>query len=237
MSAFRIDGALTTAQTMGGARKSFPFEGDVSSFIVEQDYQVLLTSYSPLALSTAHGTYTNAYLVRESQLENLGAGVVKFTRTYAQIPASRSDYETFNFKFPGYLATTGTVTPPYDSYWVQTGNGRDPFTATSNSRMLSEYFLCASGQTYETPSEIPILEVIKFTLALNDQARIDYLLSDAVGYWSDSSPTVEEWQDLVSGGGGIGTGAAAGEFIAEDSRIRRWMGNIYCRETRYVKAL
>ena len=45
MSAFRIDGALTTAQTMGGARKSFPFEGDVSSFIVEQDYQVFLTSY------------------------------------------------------------------------------------------------------------------------------------------------------------------------------------------------
>lgn len=237
MSAFRIDGAVTSAQVQGGPRKSFPFEGDNASFVLEQDYIVALTSFSPLALDTAHGTYTNAYLVKESQQENIGGGLVKWTRTYAQIPASRSDYETFNFKFPGYLATTGTVTPPYDSYWVQTGNGRDPFTATSNSRMLSEYFLCASGQTYETPSEIPILEVIKFTLALNDQARIDYLLSDAGGYWSDSQPTREEWEDLIAGGAGIGTGAAAGEFIAEDSRITRWMGNIYCRQTRYVKAL
>lgn len=237
MSAFRIDGAVTSAQVQGGPRKSFPFEGDNASFVLEQDYIVALTSFSPLALDTAHGTYTNAYLVKESQQENIGGGLVKWTRTYAQIPANRSDYETFNFRFPGFLATTGTLEPPYDAYWVQTGNGRDPFTATSNSRMLSEYFLCASGQTYETPSEIPILEAIKFTLDLNDQARIDYLLSDAVGYWSDSSPTVEEWQDLVSGGGGIGTGAAAGEFIAEDSRITRWMGNIYCRQTRYVKAL
>lgn len=237
MSAFRTDGALTTAQTMGGARKSFPFEGDVSSFIVEQDYQVLLTSYSPLALSTAHGTYTNAYLVRESELENLGAGVVKFTRYYAQIPASRSDYETFNFNFPGLLATTGTITPPYNQYWSATGNGRDPFLATANSRIYSEYFLCATGQTYETPSEIPILEVIKFTLDLNDQARIDYLLSDTGGYWSDSQPTREEWEDLIAGGTGIGTGAAAGEFIGEDSRLTRWQGEIYCRQTRYVKAL
>jgi len=237
MSAIRIDGALTTAQTMGGPRLSFPFEGDVNSFVLEQDYQVLITSYAPLGLDTAHGTYTDAYLVRESALENLGAGVVKFTRYYAQIPASRSDYETFNFKFPGYLATTGTVTPPYDSYWTATGNGRDPFLATTNSRIFSEYFLCATGQTYETPAEIPVLETIKFTLALNDQARIDYLLSDAGGYWSDSSPTLEEWRDLVAGGAGIGTGAEAGEFIGEDSRLTRWAGNIYCRQTRYVKAL
>lgn len=237
MSAFRIDGAVTSAQVQGGPRKSFPFEGDNASFVLEQDYIVALTSFSPLALDTAHGTYTNAYLVKESQQENIGGGLVKWTRTYAQIPASRSDYETFNFKFPGLLSTTGNTETPYDQYWVQAGNGRDPFTATSNSRMLSEYFLCASGQTYETPSEIPILEVIKFTLALNDQARIDYLLSDAGGYWSDSQPTREEWEDLIAGGAGIGTGASGGEFIAEDSRITRWMGNIYCRQTRYVKAL
>ena len=31
-------------------------------------------------------------------------------------------------------------------------------------------------------------------------------------------------------------GAEDGEFIAEDSRLERWMGNIYVRITRYVKA-
>ena len=237
MSAFRIDGAVTSAQVQGGPRKSFPFEGDNASFVLEQDYIVALTSFSPLALDTAHGTYTNAYLVKESQQENIGGGLVKWTRTYAQIPANRSDYETFNFKFPGLLSTTGNTETPYDQYWVQAGNGRDPFTATSNSRVLSEYFLCASGQTYTTPSSIPILQAIKFTLDSNTDARIDYLLSTVPSYWSNSDPTKEEWIALVAGGTGIGTGAAAGEFIAEDSRITRWMGNIYCRQTRYVKAL
>ena len=233
MSAFRIDGALTTAQTMGGARKSFPFEGDVSSFIVEQDYHVLLTSYSPLALSTAHGTYTNAYLVRESGLENLGAGVVKFTRTYAQIPATRDEYGTFSFQFPGLL---GAQTPPYNQYWVSADDGRDPFNAVSISRIRSEYFLCETGQTYETPSEIDIYPAIFYTLDGNPDARIEYLLADAISYWSASDPSKEEWLALIAGGAGIGTGSEAGEFIGQDSTIERWQGEIYVRKTTYVVA-
>lgn len=233
MSAFRTDGLLTTAQTVGGARKSFPFEGDVSSFIVEQDYHVLLTSYSPLALSTAHGTYTNAYLVRESALENIGAGVVKFTRTYAQIPASRDEYSTFAFQFPGLY---GTQAPPYAFvYWVVADDGRDPFLATSSSRVRYEYYLCETGQTYTTPSAIPILPKLQFNLDSNQSSRNAYLLKAGV-FWSDSNPTYEEWIALMAGGTGIGTGAAAGEFICEDSTIERWMGNIYVRQTRYLKA-
>lgn len=227
MSAFRIDGDLTTAQTMGGARKSFPFEGDVSSFIVEQDYMVLLTSYSPLALSTAHGTYTDAYLVRESALENIGAGVVKFTRTYAQVPASRDEWGTFAFQFPGLL---GTLTPPYAfQYWTVSDDGRDPFLDASISRIRHEYFLTA------TPGTITILEGLEFNIVSNPSSRNAYLLPTGV-YWSDTSPTKEAWLALVAGGAGIGTGANAGEFIAEDSSVERWMGNIYVRKTRYVKA-
>lgn len=233
MSAIRTDGALTTAQTVGGARKSFPFEGDVSSFIVEQDYHVLLASYSPLALSTAHGTYTNAYLVRESALENIGAGVVKFTRTYAQIPATRNEYGTAAFQFPGLL---GTQNPPYAFiYWQTLDDGRDPFTDTTRARTAYEYFLCETGQTYTTPGAIPILAKSYFYIAANTSSRNAYLLPAGV-YPSDSVPTKEEWIALAAGGSGIGTGAGTGEFIGEDSKVSRWMGNIYCRETLYLKA-
>lgn len=233
MSAFRIDGALTTAQTVGGARKSFPFEGDNATFIVEQDYHVMLANYSPLALDTAHGTYTNAYLVRETELENIGGGVVKFTRIYAQIPASRNEYATFAFQFPGLR---GALNPPYAFiYWTVSDDGRDPFLDRSNSRMRYEYFLCATGQTYETPDEIPILDALDFALVGNSSSRNHYLLKAGV-YWSNTNPTMEAWLSLVAGGTGIGTGSDVGEFIAEDSEIERWMGNIYVRRTRYVKA-
>ena len=233
MSAFRIDGALTTAQTMGGARKSFPFEGDNATFIVEQDYQVSLTSYSPLALSTAHGTYTNAYLVRESELENLGAGVVKFTRTYAQIPATRDEYGTFAFQFPGLR---GALIPPYAfQYWTVADDGRDPYLDVGSSRLKHEYFLCHTLQTYETPDLIPILPKLAFNIIANQSSQNAYLLKEGV-FWSDTNPTVEAWLDLMAGGGGIGTGSEAGEFIAEDSTIQRWRGNIYERVTRYLKA-
>lgn len=230
----KTDGTFTTASATGAARKTFPFDGDNASFIVEQDYVIAVGSYTPLALNTAHGTYTDAYLVRESPQEDIDGGLVKWTRTYAQVPANRDDYESYSFQFPGLL---GTGLPPYNQYWIALDDGRDPFTQVAVCRVRSEYFLCATGETYETPSDIPILTGIKFTLESNTDARIDYLLADATGYWSDSDPSKEEWIALAAGGTGIGTGSNAGEFIPEDSTVERWMGNIYCRKTRYLKAI
>lgn len=233
MSAFRIDGALTTAVAVGGARKSFPFEGDVSSFIVEQDYHVLIGSYATLAAGAAHATYTTAYFVRDSELENIGAGVVKFTRTWAQIPATRNEYGTFAFQYPGLY---GTQTPPYAfQYWIVADDGRDPYLAVGSSRLKHEYFLCIALQTYPTPDSIPILPKLAFNIDANQSSRNAYLLKAGV-FWSDTNPTVEEWLALMAGGTGIGTGSEAGEFIAEDSTIERWKGNIYSRVTRYLKA-
>lgn len=233
MSAFRIDGALTTAQIQGGARKSFPFEGDLSSFIVEQDYMVLLANYAPPAAGAAHATYTTAYFVRDSALENIGAGVVRFTRTWAQIPAARNEYGTFAFQFPGLY---GTLTPPYAfQYWTVADDGRDPYLDVGSSRLKYEYFLCIAGQTYETPDLIPILPKLAFNLIGNESSRNAYLLKEGV-FWSDTNPTYEAWVDLMAGGSGIGTGAEDGEFIAEDSTVERWMGEIYVRVTRYLKA-
>jgi hypothetical protein len=234
MAAFKTDGTYTTAVISGPARKSLPFEGDASSFIVEQDFMVAFASYTPLALNTAHPTFTTAYLVRESALEDMGGGIATFTRTYATIPASRNEYESFATFFPGLFDTTAAV-PPYNQYWAGTGNGKDPITKKVTSRLRHEYFLCAAGQTYTSPDLIPVLPAIKYTLVSNPEARAQYLLPEG-DFWSDSDPSREDWEALIAGGAGLGTGANAGEFIAEDSDVRRWAGNIYERVTRYVKA-
>jgi hypothetical protein len=226
MSAFKTDGTFTSASAVGAARKSFPFDGDNSSFIVEQDFMIALSSFSPLALSTAHGTYTNAYLVKESPLQDLGGGIVKWTRTYAQIPATRSEYSTFAYTFIGFL---GAGIAPYSQYDIQAGDQRDPFLKVVMSRVYNEYFLCATGQTYTTPSAIPVINAQSYNFDGLPNNKVNYLVDPAINPLSTATePTLPDYRDMVTAGD---------EIVAEDSTLERWMGNIYVRSTRYVKAL
>lgn len=224
MSAFYTDGDFTVASATGVSRISFPIDGDITAQIIEQDYIQLAANFAPLALSTPHPDIATAYLVGESPLEDLGGGVVRWTRTFATIPANRSDYESFTYRFPGIL---GDYNPPYNQYWVtDPGDGRDPRTDTVTSRMAYEYFLCEVGQTYETADDIPIIEAQEYTLVGNNNAVINYLLAEGV-YPDDSTPTKEDYLAAI---------AAETEIVAEDSAVSRYRGNIFQRVTRYVKA-
>lgn len=232
MSAFKTDGTFTTAAADGSWRKSFPIPGDNTSFILEEDVMVFFANFAPLALNTAHPTFTNAYLVSESPLEDMGGGLARYTRTYAQIPAARDEWATMTVDFPGLK---GAANPPYDQYWVVSDDGSDPVSESVTVRVRYDYFLCAAGQTFATPDAITLYPKQPFTLVGNENVKAQYLLPAGI-YWSDSIPTKEEWIALKAGGGGMGTGANAGEFIAEKSKIDRYMGNIYFRATAYAKA-
>jgi len=232
--AFKTDGTFTTAALHGNFRRSFPIPRDPTAQLIEQDFQILAGSFAPLALDTAHPTVTTAYLVEEGPQSDIDGGMVQWTRRYATVPADRDDYETFGYTFPGLYDVSAA--PPYNQYWVaEVDGGRDPFPDKVNSRLHHEYFLCKADETYETPDEIPIIQGLEFTLTTNANVRQQYLLPEGV-FGADSVPSREEWEALIAGSTGIGTGAAAGEFVAEDSDIVPYMGNIWCRITRYVKA-
>jgi hypothetical protein len=79
-------------------------------------------------LSTAHPSITTAFLVQETDLQNLGAGLVQWTRRYATVPATRSEYESFAYTFPAYLA--GAESDPM----------REPLTRSVQSRVEYAYF-------------------------------------------------------------------------------------------------
>lgn len=222
MAAFKVDGNFTVATACGAARKSFPIPGDNTSFIVEQEFMQLFANFTPLALNTAHPTFTTAYLVQESPLQDLGGGVAKWTRTYATIPAQRNEYEMFAYQYIGIygyvLAQGGSVTTEVD--------GRERFTESSLSRVQHDYFLCASGQDYETPADIPVNAAQAYYQSADSTLVTDYL-TDSPPFTTASSPTLTAYLALVSGGD---------EIVAEESRLTRWMGNIYERTTRYVIA-
>lgn len=224
MSAFKVDTDLTIPIATGGRRISFPIDGDPTAQILEQDYQQGIDDFVPLDLNTPHPDFPTFYLIAETEIQNLGAGLGQWTRRYATLPAARDDYETFAYRFPGLL---GAYNPPYNQYWVNDpGDGRDPRTDTVNSRLAYEYFLIGPGQTYTAAGDIPIIPAQQYTLVGNDNVVINYLLAAGV-YPDDSTPTKEDYLAMI---------AAGTELVAEDSRVERWQGNIFQRVTRYVKA-
>lgn len=225
MAAFRTDGTFTSASAVGQARTSYPIDGDTTAKIIAQDFMVLFANYAAPTLGSAHGTFTTAYCIGDSELQDLGAGLARYTRQWATVPATRDEFGSFVFTFPGLL---GSSSPPYSQYWVaDIGGGRDPRTETVNSRIANEYFLCIAGQTYETAGEIPILEGFRVKLSSNDDAVMPYALPAGV-YWSDTVPTKEDYESSI---------AAGDEIVAEDSAVDRYAGPIFVRTTRYVKAI
>lgn len=228
MSAFFTDGVYTSPVVIGPARISFPFSGDSATKIIEQDFMVKFSSFSALALNTAHATYTDAYLVGESPLQAVGGGLATWTRTYAQKPAQRNEYESFAYQFIGYL---GDQLPPYDT-WPGTGEqrGRDPFTKKVLSRIQHDYFrIFPSGGDYTDVSSIPFVYAQTYIADETNERQVRYLTDTTLNpVAGETIPSQEDYKDLVTNGD---------EIVAEDCDIRRWMGNIYERVTRYVVAL
>jgi hypothetical protein len=219
MAAFKVDGDFTVATACSAARKLFPIPGDNTSFIVEQDFMQFFANFTPLALNTAHPTFTNAYLVEETPLQDLGGGVARWTRRYAQIPATRDEYETFAYHFIGFEGNFNIGSPLI--------TGRDRFTKVVVSRIHYEYFLCAAGQPYEDPGDIPIISEQQYLAAPGSDMPVDWL-RDSPPFDVPSDPTRAAYEAMI---------AAGTEIVAEDSRVSRWLGNIYERSTRYVKAI
>ena len=103
---FLLDSDWSLAQPTGAMRFTFPFPNDSLSFYIEQDYTQAIDDFdhlplgSKLTVVTGKRTVTT-YLVAESPTKDLGGGMVKWTRTYAMIPVSRTNYEQFAYTFPG----------------------------------------------------------------------------------------------------------------------------------------
>jgi hypothetical protein len=199
----------------GAERFNCPIEGDTTTTQFDQDYMVNIADYAPLAEGTVHGTHASHYLIKESAVEDLGGGIGKFTRTYSMVPADRNEYETFAYNFIGFWPSPGI--------YGMGGTGRDRFTRTVVSRLAHHYAIT-------TPPIV--IRAQDYFVTGSDTLKLDWLFPAAYTYHSsdqDGSLTVETYQGWVTSG--------THEFVAEDSRISRWQGNIYERVTRYIYAL
>lgn len=78
-------------------------------YILKQDFMQFLLNWKPLGLGTPHFSkgmtpdYSSYVLVAEGPLRDMGAGLVRWTRTYAQIPATHYEWESYNMTYPGLV--------------------------------------------------------------------------------------------------------------------------------------
>lgn len=109
---YDLPAAATTAQPTGP--KVFGWDPDVEAKFFTQDFHVNASNFSALAWNSTvvEGAITY-YLVDESTPEDEGGGMVKWRRTYYQLPPDRSEFESIVYNYTVvYLFDTDT------SAWV-----------------------------------------------------------------------------------------------------------------------
>ena len=130
---------------------SNPIEG-TNDLMVAETYIQLRTSYSRQAVHTGSSRYGGYYLVDESVPEHYGAEnstVVRFTRTYAQIPASRNETAVTIYSYPGLSGSSGAS---WQRYYY-----RRPITLQCNATDAFSYYHSTDGSTSLPSLTIPKL--------------------------------------------------------------------------------
>lgn len=217
----------TTAVACTQLRASYPIPHDPTAIVYSQDFIVPFANYVAPTISATNADVATAYLIGDSELTDLGAGVARYTRQWATIPANRNEWGTKDYEFIGYIVDGGAQ-PPFENYWnVPPEGGRDPHVQRVKQRLYHEYFLCKTGHTYVTPDLIPVVPAQEYYLDDNVNAKRKYLLPVGI-FVSDTVPTTEDYLDMVDD---------EDEIVSEDSDIQRVYGEIYVRITPYIVAI
>lgn len=288
---FAIDlpnSGATTATVRGPRSWQRPFPDLTAELTFVEPYIQTVDDFTPLALDTPHPDIHDAYLVEESERENIG-GFYKWERTYARIPPSREVFEGYSWIVPGigtgaiysaqsissvsHAASVTTIVAA-SSPGISVGDQcnvaytfTDAATGTQYGRTVLRTALSGtSGTTVkvdlisEPGGTLTFLTVKKVepgraaeALEVGSVIQVDYFLPgvstgintafdipiiealeiyDSDGVKTDSftattSPTLATWRSYV---------AAKTRVCVVRSVIRRWLGNIYERSTRYCVA-
>jgi hypothetical protein len=200
--------AFTAVATVGPMEWQAPFPGVTDKVLFRQTFQQDISSWSPLAMSSAYtgAGYTNFVLVRESDFRPIGGGQHQWSRYYAITPADRVEYTTMAAQFPGYQ------------------NIRDPINASSLAKITMEYFLINSS------ASIPSLANATVVTFSGDNTAP---LLSGVELTTSTNFTISTYIAKVTGDRDTN-----GQFsiTAEAQTLNRWEGNFYERRTVQVKA-
>jgi hypothetical protein len=232
-------GNYALANPVGLPAFSAPIPATTTQCVLRQKFQQFKNQFSALALNTAHPDYATFYLVAEGELFDLGGGVVEWERTYAAVPASYDEFESFAYSFIGFMGTvmnySGFGGGVFNAMVV---TGRVPQAFVLNSRVHHDYFMVGAGLTYTTAGAIPSVLATRYyaPVLYGGTPEICLYLWDTFGAIAATNPSRTTYNGWVTDATSNQWAATTGQLVAEDSRLTRWWGNIWLRETRYVLA-
>lgn len=249
---------------------SSPISGVTGEYIFKQRFKQFRNQFAQLDVGAAppvqHPDYPGYYIVAEGDRQEVAGGLVVWERTYAKVPATHNEFESFGYPFIGMiqLVVGGASQTRTTRTWEVT------------SRVQHDYFVMGksqtdpiTGRTYTpaTAGDVDKILAMQYVYQASSGGITYGGVSLAVDQLNPSSaspptiPTSEAYLTMISdaiankwgagvskivvssGGGGnlpgnILTGSSnyAGQIPARDSRISRWQGNIWLRVTRYVLA-
>ncbi len=211
------DGNWTLPAVDGPPRfiPSLPFTS--KAFYFEQDYVQNEMDWVATALNTASPDFPTYVLVEEGPPQSPGSGVRHWTRKYAIVPDSWSEPGgDYSYNFIGIVSFPSLPL------------GRTRQILEVPLRIQRDYFLIGSGGSYPTDVALVAAQTIPqqtYYLTLYPSSFVQLITAAAADV--PTTPPAETYLAWV----------AAGTEIAVDTSVFvRWMGNIWCRETRYVKA-
>jgi hypothetical protein len=219
------DGSYATAFAVSLPVFDAPFKehGVNVDYTLTQEWCQALASYSPLALDTAHPDYSDFKLSMESEKRDLGAGIVQWTRTYAKLPFAYSrPGGNYAFTFPQIIATTQVGPNSYGS------SQRLAFSRSVRAKLTRDFY-----RTADPLADIPV--VTQFRIYLTGYPNLDWpFVSDANSFSGVTVPSYTTYAGYITADA---ASAVSYSLCAEASRVTQWLGNIYIRETLYVKAI
>ena len=117
-------------------RLEYPFRQDLTAILYRIDYVQRAEYFVPAALDLTCPDNSSAYLVEESTPRQKGNGLCRFTRTFATVPAGRTEFSSSSFAFPAYRTLSADAT-----------NLREAFTRTIVAKVEYSYLLTTDPGT------------------------------------------------------------------------------------------
>ncbi len=227
------DGNLDVAAAVGLPVFTSPVRATTAEYVFTQDWMQSRRAFRPTPLNTSHPSarqtpdYSAYKLVMEGPRQDVGGGMVKWSRTYARVPESHDEFESYSYSFIGFLGswTVGNVGTSTQA------TGRPRVAHVVTSRVQHDYFLVDPTGAYPTPQDIPLIKAQRYLApTVGPVAKLDseYIWDASAAIPLASIPSRTEYDALVE---------AESELVAEDSRLSRWMGSLWLRTTRYVQAI
>lgn len=226
---------LNTASPDGPLEVTYPLlsQGDASTIELRQKYKQLSANYSPLALNTLFASgntnvvgslpagASGARFMGDQNVAYEDGSIKTWERVWTTTPATRYDYQSISVIYPGY----------YDV--------RDPQTRVVNAQITTDYYLVGSpGGVYTDAGSIPLVAESNITNLLGMNIALlgggeDAYLNNGGGVLSLTTPTLSGYLSTVSGDS---SNQSNYSLVLESTLGDRYMGNIYPRITKRVKA-